>query len=79
MSFTIKMHLPIQVQSSYCPEKAELVKAKASDLQIVCNSYNVDAIPEDQTDEWERVLDVHKIVQHSGYSPGTEKDIGRHK
>ena len=79
MRVTIKTHLPNQDRSSYCPEKAELVKAKPMDVQIVCNSYNVDAIPEDQTDEWERVLDVHKIVQHSGYSPGTEKDIGRHK
>ena len=48
-------------------------------MQIVCNSYNVDAIPEDQTNEWERVIDVEQIVQHTGYSPGTEEDKGRNK
>ena len=79
MQTTSTTHISNQDRSSYCPEKAELVKAKPLDVQIVCNSYNVDAIPEDQTDEWERVLDVHKIVQHSRYSPGTEEDIGRHK
>ena len=79
MRVTIKTHLPNQDRSSYCPEKAELVKAKPMDVQIVCNSYNVDAIPEDQTDEWERVLDVDKIAQPSGYSPGADKDRGRDK
>ena len=53
-----------------------LVEADPGDLQIVCNAYNVDTIPEVETEEEEQVLNVLEITKHPGYSPGTEEDFG---
>ena len=53
-----------------------MVEADPGDLQIVCNAYNVDTIPEVETEEEEQVLNVLEITKHPGYSPGTEEDFG---
>ena len=53
-----------------------LEEADPGDLQIVCNEYNVDTIPEEDTLEQEKVLEILKITNHPGYNPGTEEDFG---
>ena len=65
--------------SVYCPPDAQLVKAGPEDLQIVCNEYNIDTIPEVVTTEKEQVLEVLRITQHPEYSPGTRDDFGANK
>ena len=77
MKWLILFHF--QTASVYCPAKAQLVEAEPGDLQIVCNEYNVDAIPNVETQEKEKVLQVLTISKHPGYSPGTGEDFGRNK
>ena len=50
--------------------------AKEEDLQIVCNLYNTDVIPEAFTDEEEIVITITKISNHPDYSPGYPEDTG---
>ena len=69
----------LQTASVYCPAKAQLVEAEPGDLQIVCNEYEIDAIPNVETPEKEKVLQVLTISKHPGYTPGTGEDFGRNK
>lgn len=64
--------------SSYCPDDPSLVKAKPSDMLIVCGESNIDVKPEEFSEEEEVVLTITKIINHPNYEQDNQDDDDRY-